>query len=49
MSVFIVESDILGFLVGKKESKLGICFLLMIEIMFEDCCIFVENLFGEEG
>lgn len=49
MSVFIIEKDMLGFLVGKKEKKLGICFLFIIEIIFEDCCVLKENLLGNEG
>ncbi|MBJ8055242.1 acyl-CoA dehydrogenase AcdA [Bacillus cereus] len=48
-SAFIVESDTLGFSVGKKESKLGIRSSPTTEIMFEDCLIPVENLLGEEG
>ncbi|XLP21699.1 acyl-CoA dehydrogenase AcdA [Bacillus toyonensis] len=48
-SAFIVESDMLGFSVGKKESKLGIRSSPTTEIMFEDCRIPVENLLGEEG
>ncbi|MBM6648228.1 MULTISPECIES: acyl-CoA dehydrogenase AcdA [Bacillus] len=48
-SAFIVESDTLGFSVGKKESKLGIRSSPTTEIMFEDCRIPVRNLLGEEG
>ncbi|MFP3410869.1 acyl-CoA dehydrogenase AcdA [Bacillus sp. SIMBA_074] len=48
-SAFIVESDMLGFSVGKKESKLGIRSSPTTEIIFEDCRIPVENLLGEEG
>ncbi|MEK7019090.1 acyl-CoA dehydrogenase AcdA [Bacillus sp. FSL R9-9410] len=48
-SAFIVESDTLGFSVGKKESKLGIRSSPTTEIMFEDCRIPVDNLLGEEG
>ncbi|MBK5490531.1 acyl-CoA dehydrogenase AcdA [Bacillus sp. TH17] len=48
-SAFIVESDTLGFSVGKKESKLGIRSSPTTEIIFEDCRIPVENLLGEEG
>ncbi|MGS0417822.1 acyl-CoA dehydrogenase AcdA [Bacillus mycoides] len=48
-SAFIVESDTLGFSVGKKESKLGIRSSPTTEIMFEDCRIPVENMLGEEG
>lgn len=48
-SAFIVESDALGFSVGKKESKLGIRSSPTTEIIFEDCRIPAENLLGEEG
>ncbi|PFZ09923.1 acyl-CoA dehydrogenase [Bacillus pseudomycoides] len=48
-SAFIVESDALGFSVGKKESKLGIRSSPTTEIMFEDCRIPAGNLLGEEG
>ncbi|CAH2465160.1 MULTISPECIES: acyl-CoA dehydrogenase AcdA [Bacillus] len=48
-SAFIVESDTLGFSVGKKESKLGIRSSPTTEIMFEDCRIPARNLLGEEG
>ncbi|HDR4571318.1 acyl-CoA dehydrogenase [Bacillus cytotoxicus] len=48
-SAFIVESDASGFLIGKKESKLGIRSSPTTEIIFEDCRIPVENLLGEEG
>ncbi|PFJ17493.1 acyl-CoA dehydrogenase [Bacillus cereus] len=48
-SAFIVESDTIGFSVGKKESKLGIRSSPTTEIMFEDCRIPVGNLLGEEG
>lgn len=47
--VFIVEKEFEGFLIGKKEKKLGICLFLIMEIMFEDCVVFVVNCFGEEG
>ena len=48
-SAFIVESDALGFSVGKKESKLGIRSSPTTEIIFEDCRIPARNLLGEEG
>ncbi|WP_020059777.1 acyl-CoA dehydrogenase AcdA [Bacillus sp. 123MFChir2] len=48
-SAFIVESDALGFSVGKKESKLGIRSSPTTEIIFEDCRIPAENLLGGEG
>ena len=48
-SVFIVEKDWPGFLIGKKESKLGIRSSDTRELVFEDVEVPVENLLGEEG
>lgn len=47
--VFIVEKGIFGFSFGVKEKKMGIRGLVMSELIFEDCRIFKENLFGKEG
>jgi butyryl-CoA dehydrogenase len=48
-TAFIIEKDMPGFSVGKKESKLGIRSSLTTEIMFEDCKVPVENMLGEEN
>ncbi|WP_078543392.1 acyl-CoA dehydrogenase [Litchfieldia alkalitelluris] len=48
-SAFIVESNMPGFSVGKKEKKLGIRSSPTTEIIFEDCRVPKENLLGEEG
>ncbi len=48
-SVFIIEKDMPGFSVGKKESKLGIRSSDTRELIFEDVEVPVENLLGEEG
>ncbi|MFS1512183.1 acyl-CoA dehydrogenase [Chengkuizengella sp. SCS-71B] len=48
-SAFIVEKDFKGFLVGKKESKLGIRSSPTTEIIFEDCRVPMENRLGKEG
>ncbi|WP_216828724.1 acyl-CoA dehydrogenase [Alkalihalobacterium elongatum] len=48
-SAFIVESDMPGFSVGKKEKKLGIRSSPTCEIIFEDVRVPKENLLGEEG
>ncbi|MED3852674.1 acyl-CoA dehydrogenase [Priestia megaterium] len=48
-SAFIIEKDMPGFLVGKKEKKLGIRSSPTTEIIFEDCRVPKENLLGNEG
>lgn len=48
-SAFIVESDFPGFVVGKKEKKMGIRSSPTTEIIFENCRVPKENLLGEEG
>ncbi|MDM8152430.1 acyl-CoA dehydrogenase [Priestia megaterium] len=48
-SAFIVEKDMPGFSVGKKEKKLGIRSSPTTEIIFEDCRVPKENLLGNEG
>lgn len=46
---FIVEKDMPGFKVGKKEDKLGIRASSTCELMFEDCEVPKENVIGEVG
>ncbi|MGP6151552.1 acyl-CoA dehydrogenase [Priestia flexa] len=48
-SAFIVEKDMEGFSVGKKEKKLGIRSSPTTEIIFENCRVPKENLLGKEG
>ncbi|MBU8755434.1 acyl-CoA dehydrogenase [Priestia megaterium] len=48
-SAFIIEKDMQGFSVGKKEKKLGIRSSPTTEIIFEDCRVPKENLLGNEG
>ncbi|MED4391139.1 acyl-CoA dehydrogenase [Priestia aryabhattai] len=48
-SAFIIEKDMPGFSVGKKEKKLGIRSSPTTEIIFEDCRAPKENLLGNEG
>lgn len=49
ISAFIVEKDSEGFLVGKKEDKLGIRGSDTHSLMFTDVKVPVENRIGEEG
>jgi len=48
-SVFIVEKDYPGFVVGKKENKMGIRWSDTSELSFEDCRVPAENLLAQEG
>ncbi|MBM7704086.1 acyl-CoA dehydrogenase [Metabacillus iocasae] len=48
-TAFIIDKDMPGFSVGKKESKLGIRSSPTTEIMFEECRVPKENVLGEEG
>jgi alkylation response protein AidB-like acyl-CoA dehydrogenase len=48
-SAFIIEKDMPGFSVGKKEKKLGIRSSPTTEIIFEDCRVPKGNLLGNEG
>lgn len=49
ISAFIVEANQPGFIVGKKEPKLGIRASATSEIMFENYRCPVANRLGEEG
>ncbi|MEL7610467.1 MAG: acyl-CoA dehydrogenase [Bacillota bacterium] len=46
ISAFIVEKDFPGFLIGKKENKLGIRGSSTRELIFEDMRVPKENLLG---
>jgi alkylation response protein AidB-like acyl-CoA dehydrogenase len=46
---FIVEKDMAGFKVGKKEDKLGIRASSTCELIFENCRVPKENVIGEIG
>lgn len=49
ITAFLVERSRPGLTVGRKEDKLGIRASSTCEVIFEDCEIPAENLFGEEG
>ncbi len=49
ITAFIVEKDLPGFSVGKKEDKLGIRASSTCELILEDCRVPKENLLGEAG
>jgi alkylation response protein AidB-like acyl-CoA dehydrogenase len=48
-SCFIVDSDIPGFTIGKKEDKMGIRASATTELIFQDCRIPKSQLIGREG
>jgi len=49
ITAFIVEKDMPGFAVGKKEDKLGIRASSTCELILEDCRVPKENVLGEVG
>lgn len=49
ISAFIVEANIPGFSIGKKEAKLGIRGSATCELIFDNCVIPKENLLGKVG
>lgn len=48
ITAFLINKDLPGFTVGKKEPKLGIRASATSEILFEDCKVPLENRLGEE-
>jgi len=49
ITAFLVESEMEGFTVGKKEDKLGIRASSTTELLFEDVRVPAENVLGEVG
>ena len=49
ISAFIVERDMPGFKVGKKENKLGIRASSTCELIFDECRVPKANVLGEIG
>jgi len=49
ITAFLVERDLPGFTVGKKENKLGIRASSTCELILEDCAVAKENVLGEVG
>jgi hypothetical protein len=49
ISAFILEKGMEGFLVGKKENKLGMRCSDTTQLTFDNCKVPVENLLGNEG
>jgi len=48
-SAIIVEKGTPGFIIGKKEQKLGIRSVDTVTLSFEDCRVPASNLIGQEG
>jgi alkylation response protein AidB-like acyl-CoA dehydrogenase len=49
IAAFVVERGFPGFVVGKKEDKLGIRASSTCELLLEDCRVPKHNLLGEDG
>jgi butyryl-CoA dehydrogenase len=49
ISGFLVEKETRGFIVAKEENKMGIRGTSTGQLVFDDCCVPVENRLGEEG
>jgi alkylation response protein AidB-like acyl-CoA dehydrogenase len=49
ITAFLVEKDMRGFSIGRKEDKLGIRASSTCELVFDHCFIPDENLLGERG
>jgi alkylation response protein AidB-like acyl-CoA dehydrogenase len=49
ITAFLVEKDVPGFSVGRKEDKLGIRASSTCELILDHCFIPEENLLGERG
>ena len=49
ITAFLIEKNLPGFSVGKKEDKLGIRASSTCELILEDCRVPKENVLGEPG
>jgi len=49
VTAFLVDKDTPGFMVGKREEKMGLNGSATCELIFEDAYVPAENLLGEEG
>jgi alkylation response protein AidB-like acyl-CoA dehydrogenase len=49
ITAFVVERDTPGFVVGKKEDKLGIRASSTCELSFTDCVVGADQVLGEPG
>ena len=49
MSTIIIDRNTPGFIIGKREEKMGIRAADVSELIFEDCRVPKTNLLGKEG
>ncbi|PLR69239.1 acyl-CoA dehydrogenase family protein [Bacillus sp. UMB0893] len=49
ITAFLVEKDFPGFMVGKKDKKMGLRGSHTAQLIFEDCALPEENVIGEIG
>jgi len=49
ITAFLIEKDLPGFAVGKKERKMGIRCSPTVALHFTDCAVPIEQRLGEEG
>jgi alkylation response protein AidB-like acyl-CoA dehydrogenase len=49
ITAFLVEKDTPGFVIGRKEDKMGIRASSTCELIFDNCLVPCENLLGEAG
>ncbi len=49
ISAFILEKGMKGFIIGKKENKLGMRASETVQLTFDNCEVPAENLLGSEG
>ena len=49
ITAFVVDRELAGFRIGKKEDKLGIRASSTCELLFDDCRVPVANVLGEPG
>ena len=49
ISAFVLERDMKGLSIGKKEDKLGLRASSTVQLVFEDLRVPADNLLGEEG
>lgn len=49
LSAFIIEEDTEGLIIGKQESKMGLRGSSTTELIFNNCRVHKEQLFGNEG
>jgi len=49
ITAFVVERDSPGFIIGRKEDKLGIRASSTCELLFEECKVSQGNVLGEPG